>query len=163
MAQVAGLQIDDGLIARVVAALASRRPPISLDKARVARQLRDLALEHAAGTLTDEIYLARHSDLKASLAQMEEQPRGVPPGRAVEWLRAFGRAWTEADVPEVKADLLHATYERIVVAGPRIISTRLTPSAFSHGLALALPQTVKASPAGFEPATFRLEGGCSIH
>ncbi len=43
----------------------------------------------------------------------------------------------------------------------RIVSARLTPSAYEHGLALAMPEVVMASPAGFEPATGRLEGGCS--
>ena len=163
MAQVGSLRLDDGLIARVVAALESRRPPVSIDKARLERQLRDLALEHATGTLSDEAYLARHGGLKQDLASVTDSPRGVTPSRAVEWLRAFGEAWARADVPEAKADVLHAIYERIVVAGPRIISVRLTRAALSHGLALALPEAVMASPAGFEPATFRLEGGCSVH
>jgi len=47
-----------------------------------------------------------------------------------------------ADVPEAKAELAHAIYERIVVAGRRIVSARLTPSAYEHGLALALPEKV---------------------
>ena len=68
-----------------------------------------------------------------------------------------------AAVLHEKADLLHAIYERIVVAGPTFVSARLTPAAYTHGLALALPQVVMAPPAGFEPATFRLEGGCSVH
>jgi len=37
--------------------------------------------------------------------------------------------WRQADVPEAKAELLHAVYERIVVTGRTIVSTRLTPSA----------------------------------
>ena len=35
--------------------------------------------------------------------------------------------------------LLHALYERIVVTGRTIVSIRLTPSAYAHGLAVALP------------------------
>lgn len=35
----------------------------------------------------------------------------------------------EAHVPEEKADLLHAIYERIVVAGPEIVRARLTSAA----------------------------------
>ena len=45
-----------------------------------------------------------------------------------------------ADVPEVRADLLHAIYDRLVVAGRSIVGARLTPAAYSNGLALALPQ-----------------------
>ena len=79
------------------------------------------------------------------------------------WLRALGETWRHADVPAEKAELLHAIYERIVVAGPTFVSARLTPAAYAHGLALALPQVVLASPAGFEPATRCLEGSRSVH
>ena len=57
--------------------------------------------------------------------------------------------WKEADAPEAKAELLHAVYERIVVTGRTIVSIRLTPSAYAHGLALALPDKVAmALPTG---------------
>jgi len=67
---------------------------------------------------------------------------GVPAERAVEWLRALAETWLGADVPEAKSQLLHAIYERIVVAGREFVSARLTPAAYAHGLALALPQVV---------------------
>ena len=52
-------------------------------------------------------------------------------------------------MPEEKADLLHAIYERIVVTGRKIVSVRLTPSAYAHGLAVALPTKVAlARPTG---------------
>ena len=55
-------------------------------------------------------------------------------------------------VPEAKADVLHAIYNQIVVWGRTIVSIRLTPSAYAHGLALALPTKVAlACPTGFEP------------
>jgi len=44
--------------------------------------------------------------------------------------------------PTRKPDLLHAIFERIVVAGRRILSVTLTPSAYAHGLALTLPDEV---------------------
>jgi hypothetical protein len=65
---------------------------------------------------------------------------GMPTRRAVEWLRALGQSLTHADVPEEKADLVHAIHDRVVVAGRRIESVRLTPAANAHGLALALPE-----------------------
>jgi hypothetical protein len=41
-----------------------------------------------------------------------------------------------------------AIYERIVVAGRQFISARLAPSAYDHGLAVAMPKVVVARPAG---------------
>jgi hypothetical protein len=58
-----------------------------------------------------------------------------------------------------KAELLHATYERIVVAGRSIVSTRLPSAAYAHGLALALPEKVAmAGPTGVGRAitTYRI-------
>jgi Asp-tRNA(Asn)/Glu-tRNA(Gln) amidotransferase A subunit family amidase len=62
---------------------------------------------------------------------MERTVRGVPGQRAVEWLRTLGESLKEADVPEEKADLGHAIYGRIVVAGPEIVRVRLTSAAYA--------------------------------
>jgi len=49
--------------------------------------------------------------------------------------------------------VLHAIYEQIVVTGRTIVSIRLTPSAYAHGLAVALPTEVAlARPTGFKRA-----------
>ena len=76
-----------------------------------------------------------------------DEHRDLSAARAVEWLRAFGDAWTQADAPEARKELLHAIYERIVVAGRRFVGV-LTPAAYDHGLALALPEAVMARPEG---------------
>jgi malate/lactate dehydrogenase len=74
---------------------------------------------------------------------------GLPGHRAVEWLRALSESIQIADVPKEKADLMHAIYERITVAGPEIVGVRLTAAAYAHGLALALPEkVVMARPTG---------------
>ena len=47
--------------------------------------------------------------------------------------------------------VLHAIYDRITVAGRKIVSVRLTQSAYAHGFALALPTKVAlARPTGVE-------------
>jgi hypothetical protein len=144
----------------VVAALGSDHRPVAIERVPIERQMRGLALEHVAENVDDEAYLRRLGELRAQLKALEEANTvRLPADRAVAWLRALGETWEKADQVEEKADLLHAIYERIVVAG----RSDLTPAAQQHGLALALPQVVMASPAGFEPATFRLEGGCSVH
>ncbi|MGK2849564.1 MAG: hypothetical protein ACSLFN_01420 [Candidatus Limnocylindrales bacterium] len=44
---------------------------------------------------------------------------------------------------------MHAIYDRITVAGPRIVGIRLTSAAYAHGFALALPEKVAmARPTG---------------
>ena len=48
--------------------------------------------------------------------------------------------WVNAEVPEARADLLHAIYDRIVVKGRSIVAARLTSAAYANGLALALPR-----------------------
>ncbi len=49
LAQVAGIALDEDTIASVVAALGSGRQPVAIDRARIDRQMRELALA-AAGT-----------------------------------------------------------------------------------------------------------------
>jgi hypothetical protein len=145
MAQIEGISLDAATIAQVVAATSAGRP-VAIDRARVDRQLHDLAQSNAQDEISDEAYLARKRQLRAELAALEQPGSGLPAQRAVEWLRAFAESWRDADVPEAKADLVHTIYERIVVAGRNIVSARLTPAAYEHGLALALPEAVKARP-----------------
>ena len=162
LAQLAEMRLDDASIARVVATLGSAERPVTLDRVRLEKQMRELAIDHVEGKVGDDVYLERLDDLREKRAAFDEPSAGhVPAKRAVEWLRALGETWRSADVPEAKADLIHAIYERIVVVGREFVSARLTPAAYAHGLAVVLPEVVLASPAGFEPATGRLEGGCS--
>ena len=42
----------------------------------------------------------------------------------------LGESVQAADVSKEKADLMHAIYDRIIVAGPEIVGVRLTPAAY---------------------------------
>ena len=152
-------------MASVVAALGSTQQPVAIDRARIDRQIRELALEHAGGLLGDDTYLMRLKALRDQRdAIVERTAPGLPGHRAVEWLRALGDSFQAADVPKEKAELMHAIYDRITVAGPVIVGVRLTQAAYAHGLALARPEKVEmARPTGLEPATFGSGTQRSIH
>jgi hypothetical protein len=111
-------------------------------------------MDHVAGKLDDTAYLERLAQLRERRTAVEATVRrDVPAQRAIEWIRILGQTWAAADVPAAKADLLHAIYDHITVVGPTVVSARLTPAAYANGLALALPQVVRARPEGFEPPT----------
>ena len=163
LAQASSMRLDAASIAKVVAMLGAAERPVTLDKVRLEREKRTLANDHVEGRVSDDAYMARVKELRRRLAAFDEPEAGhVPAKRAAAWLQAFGETLRSADVPEAKADLIHAIYERIVVAGPVFVRAHLTPAAYAHGLAALLPEVVMASPAGLEPATGRLEGGCSV-
>ena len=146
--QLAQVRLDDATIAAVVATLASDRKPLAIEKGRIERQLRELALEHAAEAINDATYLERATALRQQRGTLADGDRPVmTAARVVAWLHSFGEAIRRSDLAEERADLIHAVYERIV-AGPEFVSARLTPEAYQHGMALALPQVVMARPTG---------------
>ncbi len=163
--QIQGLRLGDSTIERVVRAVRSLEdagPPPTVDEARLARRRRELALAHAAGRLGDQEYLDKVASLRDEGSNVATRPTQVTPERAVAYLRDLPMLWGRANEEE-RAELLHAIYARIEVTRDGFTSVELTPDAYAHGLALVLPVTVVASPAGLEPATGRLEGGCSVH
>ncbi len=86
-------------------------------------------------------------------AVVERTAAELPAARALEWLHALGEALHVPDRTKEKADVLHAIYDRVTVAGPEIVGVRLTQAAYAHGLALALPEKVEmARPTGFNRA-----------
>ena len=74
----------------------------------------------------------------------------------------LAETWANPGIrPETRAQVIHAVYERIEVRGLDFAEVKLTPEAYAHGLALALPERVSraraglACPRGLEPPTFR--------
>ena len=156
LAQLGSIRVDNAMRAQITAVLSTSDRPMPMDRARLEHQMRELALEHAAAGLDDAEYLARMAHLRSELEIMRAQPaRDLPARRATEWLDALAETWQKADLVEEKSDVIHAVYERIVVEGPRFVRLRLTPAAYRHGLALALPEAVMARPTGFERADAR--------
>ena len=74
IAQLAGIELGDATIAAVVAAVASVERPVALDRARIDRQIKELALEHADGGISDEGYLTRVSELRARRDAVANHP-----------------------------------------------------------------------------------------
>ena len=81
LAQVADMRLDETTFAEVVAALASNERPVSLDKARLERQIKVLANQNVEGTLDDEAYVARKRELKRQIEALERSARPGIPGR----------------------------------------------------------------------------------
>jgi hypothetical protein len=149
LAQLGSLRLDSAVRSQVVAVLSAGTRPVTMDRARLERQMRDLALDHAAARIDDAGYLARMARLREQLQTVEtQQAHDLPAQRALEWLDALAETWQETDLVEEQSDVIHAVYERIVVEGPRFVGVRLTPAAYQHGLALALPDAVMARPTG---------------
>lgn len=140
-AQVSGIQLSDATIAQVVAALRQpETPAIPIERARLERERRDLALSHAAGRLTDADYLEAVARLRTVTVAPPSAP--VDAAKAVGWLRDLAGMWGQRMAPEDRAELLAAVYERVEVRGRAFVGVTLTPEAYRHGLALALPERV---------------------
>jgi hypothetical protein len=65
LAQLGGIRLDGATIAQAVRALGASKQPVTIDRARVGRQMRELALDHVAERIGDAAYLARLTQLRA--------------------------------------------------------------------------------------------------
>ena len=157
LAQLEGIELDDATIAAVVASLGSGPRPVTLDQARIDRQIRELALEHAAGRLEDAVYLERLHELRDARENLERTSAdGISPERAVAWLRSCQRRGGRPRFPPRRPTCSTPSTTGSPSQGGEIVSVRLTPSAYAHGFALALPEKVAvARPTGVERADAR--------
>jgi hypothetical protein len=144
--QVTGIRVDESTVERIVRALSTPETrPIDVNRARLERMKRELALDHAAGRLDDKTYLAQVAVLREEATRIDSGERpgtGIAPDKVVAKLRSLPETWAKA-TPAGRAELLHSIYERIVVRGPEFVGARLTPEAYSLVLALALPERVQ--------------------
>jgi len=116
IAQLGSIRVDTAMRAQITAVLSASERPVTMDRARLERQMRELALELAAARLDDAEYLARMARLRGDLEILGSQPaRDLPARRATEWLDALAETWQKADLVEEKSDVIHAIYERIVI------------------------------------------------
>lgn len=143
-AQLAGARLTASTEARVRAVVGSiTAAPADTSRARIQRRLRELALEHADGRVSDGEYLAASSRIRADL-EAAGAPRAsrVTPDEAVAAIRDLAALLTDA-TPEERARIAHAVYARIPIAGEEIRPVELTPWAYELGLDQVLPEIVR--------------------
>jgi hypothetical protein len=142
--QVAGLKLDARTIAAVRRALSTPEPvAIAASPARYRRAMRELADEHLAGSIEDAIYLERLGELRRAEASARITAAPVVDvDAAIAYLEDLSALWAKA-TPAEQAELIRSIYARIDVAGRAFVGATLTAEAYAHGLALALPETVR--------------------
>ena len=140
MAQVAGIALDQETIGAVVAALGSSRQPVAITRRGSTGSSANSPSRMPAGEwATTPTSPSSRRSASTGTRSRKRTAAGLPAERALEWLRALGESLQLPEKSKEKADVLHATYDRITVAGPKIVGVRLTQAAYAHGLALALP------------------------
>ena len=83
-----------------------------MDRARLERQMREIALEHAAARLDDAEYLTRMARLRRELEIVgARQARGLPARRATEWLDALAETWQQTDLGRATSRLDAPAFE----------------------------------------------------
>jgi DNA invertase Pin-like site-specific DNA recombinase len=149
IAQVRGIRDGPATVAAIVAALReTEHPPAPIDDGRIERERRSLALAMAAGRIGETEFLAGIAALRERTPAPSQAP--IDAARVTELLGDVARTWDRKMTDRERADLVAAIYDRITVRGPTFVGVRLTPWAYAHGLALALPERVRIELAGEE-------------
>lgn len=129
-------------------------PTGELRKRQLERELTDRAADHARRRITTEHYLADHRRITAEIDAIAERLPAAPlvdADTAVAHVQNLRRTWELAS-EAARARLIRSIYQRVTVRAGEIVEVELTPDAWRHGMALALPERVAlARPAGFEP------------
>lgn len=147
-AQWNAVRLDAATLRRVRVVLESPTSlPTDTTKARIERQMRELAADHVAERITDATYLARLAVLRAEAAAAgAARPSKVNADDAIRELTNLARAWERMTEVE-RAKLTHAVYAQIEVRGgssdARVV---LTPAAYDLGLDQVLPESVHWRP-----------------
>jgi hypothetical protein len=117
---------------------------VPIERGRLDYRRRQLALDVAAGRLGERAFLAairRLTDEEARIDDAGPSRRSVDAAKAMDYVRTFASSWAKAKAP-TRTTMIQSIYEGIVVRGAEFVIVRLTPEAYTHGLALALPQEV---------------------
>jgi hypothetical protein len=140
--------VDDEVAAAITEALAKPGAVVvPIEGGRLEHARRQLALDVAAGRIGERAFLAaiRRLSEEARTADLGPVQRSVDVAKAMDYIRNFASSWAKAKQP-TKATMIQSLYEEIVVRGAEFVSVRLTPEAYAHGLALALPQERRSLP-----------------
>jgi hypothetical protein len=75
LAQLGSLRLDNAVRSQVAAVLSAGARPVTMDRVRLERQMRELALEHAGSRIDDAGYLARMGRLREQLTPSRRSRR----------------------------------------------------------------------------------------
>jgi hypothetical protein len=121
---------------------------VPIERRRLDHARRKFALDVAAGRIGERAFLAairRLTEEEDRTADLKPARRSVDAAKAMDYIRNFASSWAKAK-PPTKATMIQSLCEEIIVGGAKFASVRLTPEAYAHGLALALPQEVLVPP-----------------
>jgi hypothetical protein len=155
VSQISQMRVDDATLARLRERAGEPVPvDTTMQRRATERDLERKAADHAARRITTAAYLAEHARLTAELDRLSAPPTptaSVSDGDAiVRFLQDLKASWDRGGEWE-RAKLVASVYDKVVVNDREVIEVELTEDAKRHGLALALPETMKvvmARPAG---------------